>query len=413
MKKRTLVWIVAAAALAACGGDHNPGMMMPDAPGSGSNTPDAAPMPDAPAGPFMEAMHPSQPVVSSSGGSVLAAPKVVPIFFTGDTTVQPQIESFLQMMAASTYWTTISSEYGVGALTIEPSVVATETPPTTDADLQTLITSHADGSGGWPANDANTIYAVFLPDGVTLSAGGAVSCTDFGGYHDETQGGVVYALMPRCSTSMTFDPVQYTTVATSHELLEASTDPHPQSAGAYNTVDDDDAIWTLVPGGELGDMCETSHASFQQIVGTFMAQRTWSNASAAAGHDPCVPALSTPYVEAMTNLPEMTINAGGQSLTTRGVQVPVGQSKTVEVDLYSDAPAPDWTVNAVDVASAYENQPAELSFSFDKTTGHNGDKLMLTITRLKAASNFGISELWLQSQVNGQTIGTWFALVSQ
>ena len=413
MKKRTLVWILAAAALAACGGDHNPGMM-PDAPGSGSNTPDAAAdaMPDGPSGPFMEAMHPAQPVVGTSGGSVLAAPKVVPIFFTGDTTVQPQIESFLQMMAGSTYWTTISSEYGVGALTIEPSVVATDTPPTTDADLQTLIASHTT-DGSWPANDANTIYAVFLPDGVTLSAGGAVSCKDFGGYHDETSAGVVYALMPRCSNSQTFDPVQYTTVATSHELLEASTDPHPQSAGAYNTTDLDDIIWSLVPGGELGDMCETTHASFQQIVGPFMAQRTWSNASAAAGHDPCVPALSTPYVEAMTNLPEIQVNAGGQMITTRGVQVPVGQSKTVEVDLYSDAPAPDWTVNAVDVASAYEMEAPELSFSFDRTTGHNGDKLMLTIKRLKAASQFGISELWLQSQVNGQTIGTWFALVSQ
>ena len=411
MTKRTLTWVVAAV-LAGCGG-NNMQQGTPDAPGSGSSTPDAAPqMPDAP-GMFQEAMHPSQPVVSNAGGQVLAAPKVVPVFFTGDSTMQAQIEDFLKMLPGSSYWHAIGSEYGVGDITIAPSVIATETPPTTDDMLQQIITSHAGGTGGWPANDANTIYAVFLPEGVTLTAGGGTSCQSFGGYHDETAAGVVYALMPRCTTSMTFNPLQYVTIATSHELLEASTDPHPQSAGAYNTVDDEDAIWGIVPGGELGDMCETTRASFQGMLGTYTVQRQWSNASAAAGHDPCVPVLSTPYVEAATNLQDITVNAGGSPFTTRGVQVPVGQSVTVEVDLYSDAPAPDWTVSAIDVASKYEMQSPELSFSFDKTTGHNGDKLMLTITRLKAASQFGVSELGLQSSVNGTSVGTWFALVSQ
>lgn len=389
-------------ALAGCGDNlgHSP-----DAGG----TPDAA-EPDAPTQ-FAEAPHPSQPVVMNAGGTVLAAPKVVPVFFANDAS-QSQIEDFLTQLAASTYWPAISSEYGVGALTIAPSVVATEAPPTTDNAIQALITAHANGTGGWPASDDNTIYAIFTPQGTTVSSGGATSCVQYGGYHDETAAGVVYALMPRC-TSTTFPGLASTTIATSHEILEASTDPHPESNPAYIAVDDDDAIWQLTPGAELGDMCEYAHAVYQPLVGSYYVQRTWSAASAAAGHDPCVPVLSTPYINAATKLDDITIDlGGGESLVTRGVEVPNGMSKTVEVDLYSDAPAADWTVVAVDAASQYRMAPAELEVKLDKSTGHNGDKLQLTITRLRN-SQFGVSEVGLASQVNGVTIGTWWALVSQ
>jgi hypothetical protein len=160
-------------------------------------------------------------------------------------------------------------------------------------------------------------------------------------------------------------------------------------------------------------MCETAKASFQPLLGTYWVQRTWSNVSAAAGHDPCVPVMATPYVEAMTNLPDISIDDGqGGAFTTRGVTVPVGQSKTVEVDLYADAPTADWTVVPVDAVSTFEKTSPELSFQLDRTTGNNGDKLQLTITRLKSGSFGGISELELQSQVDGVIASTWFALVN-
>jgi len=375
-------------------------------------SPDASSPPDAPPDTvWAEAHHPSQPVVSNAGGNVLATPLVVPIFFANDSDAQTQVESFLPMMAQSPYWTAITQEYGVGALTIAPTVIATETPPTTDDALQTIVDSHSGGTGGWPANTPNTIYAVFLPEGVTLTAGGT-SCVDFGGYHAETNNNIVYALLPRC-TSMTFPGLEYLTIATSHEVLEASTDPHPYTDPAFNQVDDDDAIVGLVPGGELGDMCEMAHAVYQPLVGSFYVQRTWSNESAAAGHDPCVPVLATPYVEAAANLSDITVSGEGQSGTTRGVQVPNGMSKTVEVDLYSDAPTSDWTVVAYDVASKYEMATPELQLTLDRSTGNNGDKLNLTIKRIAPASEFGVSEFVLFSQVNGVNTGMWFGMVSQ
>jgi len=161
--------------LAACGGHGNGNS--PDAPGTGADAP-----PDVPTG-FQEAAHPSQPVVSSAGGPVLTAPRVVPVFFANDSAMQGQVETFLNQVAGSSYWTAISQEYGVGAITVAPTVIATETPPTTDSAVASLVAAHAGGTGGWPANTANTIYAVFLPDGVTLTMGGGTSCKDFGGYH--------------------------------------------------------------------------------------------------------------------------------------------------------------------------------------------------------------------------------------
>jgi hypothetical protein len=119
--------------------------------------------------------------------------------------------------------------------------------------------------------------------------------------------------------------------------------------------------------------------------------------------------LDAPYVEAATILPNIDV----QGTTTPGISIPLGTSKTVEVDLYSDAPSADFTVVAVDVASKFQMATPELSFAFDKTTGHNGDKLQLTITRVAKASNFGISELELQTQVNGVSTGLWWALVTE
>jgi hypothetical protein len=398
-----------ALAVVACGsksGQDNP----PDAMGSGSDAggSDSGAGSDA----AIAVGAPMQPIVMNAGGNVMPTVKIVPVFFANDATAQAQLETFLAQLAPSSYWTAISGEYGVGAMTIAPSVIATETPPTSDAALQTLITAHAGGTGGWPASTPTTIYSVFLPDGVTFSFGGGTSCVDFGGYHDETNAGVIYALMPRC-TSATFPGLEDVTIAASHEYLEAATDPHPMSNPAFNIVNDDEAIWGLLPGGELGDMCEFNHAAYQPLLGTFMVQRTWSNVSAAAGHDPCVPVLATPYVVATTNVPDITIDGGGgQSLVTRGVTVAVGESKVVEVDLYSDGDAPDWTVEAFDVASKFQMQPAELMLTLDRPTGHNGDKLMLTITRLKAAGQFGISELALRSSVSGVSVGSWFTLVN-
>ena len=388
------VWLVFA--IVGCGGGSQ---THPDA--AQNNVPDAAI--DAPSS-FMEAAHDTPPHVSSQGGPILTAPKIVPIFFQGDGTMQAQIESMLGMLPGSPWWTATTSEYGVGAITVTASVVTTDTPPTTDTALQTWIENHKTGTGGWPANTPQTIYAVFLPAGVTFTTSFGTSCIDYGAFHEETSSGVVYALMPRCS-SMVWNYLDDLTRATSHEFVEAVTDPHPYSMPAYNMLDDPHYIWAYTPGGELGDMCAYVQAAYQRLVGNFLVQRTWSNAAAAAGHDPCVPAAG-PYINGALALPL------DSTLGTEAISVPLGTSKVVEVDLFSDAPvATPWTEAAADIDALLYKQPTELTFSWDTQTGNNGDKLHLTITRVANGQNGG-SVVRVSSVVANQSVGQWWGYIA-
>ena len=230
------------------------------------------------------------------------------------------------------------------------------------------------------------------------------SCVTFGGYHTETPGAIVYALVPRC------DQLDSLTAALSHELLEASTDPHVSTAPAFDHVDAENYIWQVTPGGEVGDMCEYANGGEQRLVENYLVQRTWSNRSAAAGHDPCVPVLSTPYVEAAADVPDISVNVGNsQVVSTRAIQVPVRMSKVIDIDLYSDAVAASWTVQAIDVGAMYFGHP-ELSLALDQPSGHNGDKLHLTVARTAMGMQLtGDSEIELVTLVNGVTIGTLLA----
>jgi hypothetical protein len=383
--------------LAACGSSSPAG---PDAP----VVVDASP--DAPA--FVEAPHGGDPQVRNIGGPVLSTPKVVPIFFANDATMQGLVEGFLHALVGSSYWHTTTSEYGIGDLAIEPTMVTMDTPPTTDTALEAWLKSQLDGShAGW-TYDANAIYAVYLPAGVQLSTQFGQSCRSFGGYHSEisgTTGKIVYALMPRCGGGL-----DGLTATSSHELIEAASDPYPFTQGAYQDTDPDHEIWAFTPGAELGDMCEYVGVADQRMLGTYLVQRTWSNASAAAGHDPCVPSLSTPFRSAAPILnDQLTFDDGmGGTTMTKGVKVLVGTSQTIDVVLFSDAPTDAFPVRAVDVAAALQQQPAELSFSWDRMTGQNGETLHLTITRLKDGTGGG-SEFVIAIGPQGMTGALWWA----
>ena len=152
-------------------------------------------------------------------------------------------------------------------------------------------------------------------------------------------------------------------------------------------------------------MCEYADGVRQRLVGNFLVQRMWSNRSAAAGHDPCVPVLPSPYVNATSSLTDISVDfGGGQIVPTRAIQIPIGMSKVVELDLFSVAVAADWTVEAFDVGSMYYGHP-ELQLALDKPAGHNGDQLQLTITRTAQGTQFtGYSEIELVSIVNGVTV---------
>ena len=241
---------------------------------------------------------------------------------------------------------------------------------------------------------------------MTLTAGKDTSCVTFGGYHDETaQSHIVYALVPRCATQSA--PIDEITPPTSHELIEAATDPHPETAPGFVTVDAPDVVWEYTPGAEVGDMCEYIAAARQRLVGEFAVQRTWSNKSAAAGHDPCVPVLDQPYVAAAPILGDVML--GGTRTT--GVQITNGSSVTFDVELISDRPTDDWTIKVDDVASIIQQLPAELACTLDRSTAKAGDTAHVTCQRLMDGDGGG-SEFVLVSKVDNVTVSLWWGLAT-
>jgi len=348
-------------------------------------------VPAAPAPPTFPAPHPDPPRVVSSGGPVLATPRLVPVFFEGDD-LEPRIEEFLHALASSTYWTATTKEYGVGALSVAPSVVTADAPPATDADLRAWL-------GKQPGADASTVFVVFYPPSAPLDVHGKKSCEAFDGYHlaRPAKAGppVIYAVVSRCETgSKALDAV---TAAASHEIVEAATDPFYEDDPAFASADDAHAAWTLATVGEVSDMCALEPQAAGRLVGDFMVQRSWSNAAAAAGHDPCVPAVPGPFFSALPVLDEsVSLDTGSSTLATKGVRVAVGETRTIDIALYSDAPTGAWQVSARD-GSALFGGAKELELSFDRTTGNNGDVLHLTVRPLRAG-RFGGSILVVTSR---------------
>src|SRR5262249_49129826 len=160
--------------------------------------------------------------------------------------------------ASSSYWTDTTTEYGVGKYTVAPSIVLNG-PPTTISDTQIhqFIASQADGNHSpWPKANAKTLVAMFYPSTTTITQGQGSRCNSFGGYHNDyhlaDNTPFAYAVLPRCAGGLTT-----LTAALSHEVVEAATDPFPQTAPGFAQVDNDHLIWEFSnSGGEVGDMCE-------------------------------------------------------------------------------------------------------------------------------------------------------------
>jgi hypothetical protein len=363
---------------------------------------------------------PPVPSIQNLGGPVLTAPNVVPLIYSTHEDIA-DIPTFLGTLATSSYWTAVTHEYGGGPLTVSKAITITDAPPTSinDSQIQTWLKGEILGDAGVPPVTANNIYVVFYPSTTTITVPqfGWTLCQNNLGYHESIGGSpsIVYAVIPDCGPvpTRTTTGLDSVTSIASHELVEAVTDPFETSL-AWATLDAPHAVWNFVPGSEVGDMCAFEPQSYARIVGPYVVQRSWSNASAAAGHDPCVPPLAQPYFNAIPLLTDSVAIHGAPNVPmTMGVQVPVGQSKTIPVQFVSDGAVTTWHVTA-------ENEPptsAALTFTWDVSSGNAGDVHQLTITRASAdTSGRGGSEFKLTSNgagVNNGQANYWWGFVSQ
>ena len=319
------------------------------------------------------------------GGALLTAPKIVTVTFAGDDPqLVARLTSFDDTITQTPWWTAATSEYCIqpagtpcigpgtnGGDVVLPGPAPTSLKDTTDGAGLTvvqLLQNHI-FSGELPAPDAQTIYVIYFPAGTSIDFDGMKSCSSYGAYHysaDLTPLGstlpveTAYAVEPRC----TGEP--FITVAASHELIEAATDAHPGHARGYAMQD---LGWQLL-GDENGDICDHSWGFDTMTQSGFEVQRAWSNKSARAGHDPCVVAPADPYFNVA---PE----SGAQV-----IYLAVGESRTVELDAWSDKPTAPWALTVADLGPNL-GAGASLDLKLDKATVGDGDKAHLTVTLTK------------------------------
>ena len=329
--------------------------------------------------PFHEQPHVTT-TIPNSGGPVLAHPTLVTITYADDPERSAE-EGLGAYLVGSPWLAAVGKEYGIGLGTHVP-VELTEHAPSAidDVAIQSLIgslilegkaptpgggsavpvllesvndagipvrvdaSSESDGGDGGDASPSDAVllpavYMLVLPAGTQETAYGRNLCDwTGGGYHSQAQGSYggqtfVYAVVTRCPSL----PASYLETVVSHEFIEACSDPSV-TAPAY-IVTDPNSVWTAL-GGEVGDLC--SFVEPQWPEGGYTAlQRVYSNASARAGGDPCLP--STGRYFATDVQPSFVPIQAGQTATfsVTGWSTVAGDSWGLSSTLYLDQP--DWS----------------------------------------------------------------------
>ena len=377
------------------------------------------------------APHGPPPTVVSFGGQVLSTPTFVSVFFSNDDVdTKTKLKDFESKVGATQYWKANTAEYGVGPGTAAAPIELPETAPDAidDPAIQTWLAGklNSDDPAFGPV-PAGAIYTLHYPmttvisDGSGGPGGGAKSCQAFGGYHssitlDAAHGSknVAYAVIPHCPSFGDLSGLDAVTGPISHELIEAATDPYPMVAPAFAQMDDNHIYWIrFIGGGETGDMC----AQFPNVFTTFpempeyVVQRSWSNKAAKAGHDPCVPAPegSVYFNAAPVMKDNIKASVFGQMVNVKGIKIPVGETKVVDLQLFSDADTGGpWSVEVKDLAELIGGNP-HLDISLDADAGQNGQTLHATIT-VNSAGKSNTETFIVISKLNGQT-NIWLGII--
>jgi len=297
------------------------------------------------------ASHLAPPLEIYGGDHLLLAPKVVTVSFPGDTSAAT-FEAFDDLITTTHWWDQVSQGYcQTGGACIGHGSGGGHVELTTPAAAAYTDTAYVDGgassikdlisqnvhSGVFPAPDSNTLYVIYFPSSstITLTAGTqtAQGCTAFGGYHTHVPvttptGAVVdvaYAVIPQglfCSL------LGAPTYAASHEIIEAATDPYPGTTANGYYMDQTRDAWLAISAAEVGDVCALL-MDFQAIAvspppnpsasvyveSTYNVQRSFSNVSVLAGHDPCVPTQGGPYFNVAPAVEKLVMSTVGQHQT--------------------------------------------------------------------------------------------------
>lgn len=401
-----LLIVVPVAAAVACGGGPPPALGNTPGPDAGADgqaesaagddaaeetTPgdtgtkphDAAP--EAEAGPFEPASHPPWPQVPANEGVVLKSMKLVTVVTSGD----PNANSFFAFddaLIASSWWTQISQEYGLGTPTQDVQVTGPAmTANPTESDMASYIETAIAGTPAAVA-DGNTMYMLYLPPGILISdpRGLNTGCQYYGGYHTTyDKSGDAWGVAQDCAvTDDGLTDFQQMTIIGSHEVVEGASDPVPGNGWtlpgppANAPWTEPDSTWIEAVYGEIGDLC-----AYTQITeGLYIYQRIFSNTAAALGGDPCIPTYTT------TAYDNMSAPQGWYTITSGG-------TATIPVTGFSNQATTPWIASAVFWKSSGPTFDVTLTSPTSETiqgtsypTLNNGTSATVTVTAPAAAS---------------------------
>ena len=345
------------------------------------------------------------PHLNYYGGKVIAHAKMVAVFWgpPAPAGFADKVSAYYRALVASPlfdfaaeYDTNINSVNGktgtnqsighgtfVNGITIAPSVTV---PSITGQDIEDELGKQIDAHV-LPPPDDDTLYAVHLAPGVSVTSAGGSSCQAYCSYHSSvTHGGAViyYALLPDhsppsacagCGESR--DWFENLAGSISHEVLEAITD-----ADVGNDRSSCGPAWCdpaaadgESPHAEIGDICELGSVTEAPFVGgdgkTWIVQREWSNVAQA-----CIVSAQT----ATTVTLDPLVGVRGHSELSFAVhtRAPAMGAPTVVLSTF---PLPPGVTAAFDRASLTAGQSTTLRLTFtaeapaDFTLGVSGEAM--------------------------------------
>ncbi len=223
------------------------------------------------------------------GGPVLTHVNVIPVYWNSSVAYQSNLNSFYaDVPGSSTIYSTLLTQYSsIGTGTrgtpyIDTKATGTFTDAQVQAELNRLFTA-----GVIPAPSANNYYPVHFPTNVTITASdGTKSCVTWCAYHGTyVRNGVNvnYGIIPDqgggCAGGCGSNSLRVNnlTSVSSHELVEATTDPAVGLATTYASP----LAWYDPTYGEIGDICNAQQATITANGISYVVQKEWSNSKAA------------------------------------------------------------------------------------------------------------------------------------
>jgi hypothetical protein len=316
------------------------------------------------------------PIIPGCATGTLRNFKIVTLVAANDPD-KDQLFQFADAVPSSNWWQESARSYNLGAISANVNLTgAALTGSTIDqAGIIQWIQSTITGNP-MAQNDGNTLYNLFLPPGVNEGAMGAVGCSTFG-YHTVTPDGLVWGFSQRCpSTASWLTPLDVVISTSAHEIIEAATDPVMGYRILPGNPPWSGSVWTSAGQGEVGDLCDASYI----LEGNFIYQRSYSNIAAAAGDDPCVPAIDKPYYGARAPKQWYSLTPGASvtiPVTTFGAEKGMW---SLEVSQNPPAEKPGGDFGALKLTATLDGMPGPIMVS-------SGQTVMLQVTADPAAAS--------------------------